>query len=182
MALKEQLHPEESEIIAEAHFKLSLALEFASITRTQEDGDESKAEGDEAHVDQGMRDEAVKELELAIKSTKLKLQNKEVELASSHSPDDNDVTRAKIADVKEIVADMEGRVCVNRFLKLEITNTICSLLSSKSLPLMSKMSSTDPPAVPTQWVVFLARHWANPKSTQQLALKKQRRQQPILLV
>jgi HAT1-interacting factor 1 len=57
-----------------------------------------------------MRDEAVKELEAAIKSTKLKLQNKEVELASSNSPEDNDVTRAQIAEVKEIVADMEGRV------------------------------------------------------------------------
>ena len=110
LALKQELHPEESEIIAEAHFKLSLALEFASITRTQEDGEASKGEEDETHVDQGMRDEAVKELEAAIKSTKLKLQNKEVELASSHSPEDNDVTRAQIADVKEIVADMEGRV------------------------------------------------------------------------
>jgi HAT1-interacting factor 1 len=112
LALKEDLHPEESEIIAEAHFKLSLALEFASITRTQENGDQSKGtDEDETHVDQGMRDEAVKELEAAIKSTKLKLQNKEVELAESSSPDDNDVTRAQIADVKEIVADMEGRVC-----------------------------------------------------------------------
>ena len=66
-----------------------------------------------------MRDEAVKELELAIKSTKLKLQNKEVELAESSSPDDNDVTRAQIADVKEIVADMEGRVRSIKFLKFE---------------------------------------------------------------
>lgn len=112
LALKQELYSEESEIIAEAHFKLSLALEFASITRTQEDGEESKTEEDQTHVDQGMRDEAVKELEAAIASTKLKLQNKEVELASSNSPEDNDVTRAQIADVKEIVADMEGRVSV----------------------------------------------------------------------
>lgn len=112
MALKQELQPEESEIIAEAHYKLSLALEFASITRTQENSEESKTEeDDETHIDQGMRDEAVKELEAAIKSTKLKLQNKEVELASSNSPDDDDdITRAQIAEVKEIVADMEGRV------------------------------------------------------------------------
>lgn len=105
------MYPEGSEIIAEAHFKLSLALEFASITRTKDDG-ESKDEAteEEAQVDQGLRDEAIKELELAIKSTKLKLDNKEVELATSHSPDDNDITRAQIADVKEIVADMEGRL------------------------------------------------------------------------
>ena len=109
LAHKQELYPEDSEIIAEAHYKLSLALEFASITRTKEEGEETKDES-EAQVDQGMRDEAVKELEAAIISTKLKLQNKEVELATSHSPDDNDVTRAQIADVKEIVADMEGRV------------------------------------------------------------------------
>ena len=106
---KQELHPEESEIIAEAHFKLSLALEFASITRAKEEGEEVQDDA-EAHVDQGMRDEAVKELEAAIHSTKLKLQDKEVELASSHSPDDNDITRAQISEVKEIVADMEGRV------------------------------------------------------------------------
>jgi HAT1-interacting factor 1 len=108
---KQHLYPEESEIIAEAHFKLSLALEFASIRGTKEEGGGSQSTGDaEAQVDEGMRDEAVKELEAALNSTKLKLQNKEVELASSSSPDDNEVTRAQIADVKEIVADMEGRV------------------------------------------------------------------------
>lgn len=57
-----------------------------------------------------MRDEAVKELEAAINSTKLKLQNKEVELASMHSPDDNDITREQITEVKDILADMENRV------------------------------------------------------------------------
>ena len=111
MVHKQQLYPEESEVIAEAHFKLSLALEFASIRGSKEDAEGSEATGDaEAQVDEGMRDEAVKELEAALKSTKLKLQNQEVELASSNSPDDNEITRAQIADVKEIVADMEGRV------------------------------------------------------------------------
>jgi HAT1-interacting factor 1 len=108
---KQELYTEESEIIAEAHFKLSLALEFASISRAKDEGEEdAPAVEADSFVDQGLRDEAVKELEAAINSTKLKLQNKEVELASTHSPDDNDVTRAQIADVKEIVADMENRV------------------------------------------------------------------------
>jgi len=111
LVYKQELYPEESEIVAEAHFKLSLALEFASITRTKDDGEDGADVTEaEAHVDQGMRDEAVKELEAAINSTKLKLQNKEVELASTSSPDDNEVTRAQIAEVKEIVAEMEGRV------------------------------------------------------------------------
>ena len=109
---KQELYPEESEIIAEAHFKLSLALEFASIKRPEgEEGEEPKSTDKPAPVDQALRNEAVKELEAAINSTKLKLQNKEVELASSSNSDDNEVTRAQIVDVKEMVADMENRVC-----------------------------------------------------------------------
>ena len=98
---------------------MSLALEFASITRTKDEGEDvADATEAETHVDQGMRDEAVKELEAAINSTKLKLQNKEVELASTSSPDDNEVTRAQIAEVKEIVAEMEGRVSLQASLGL----------------------------------------------------------------
>ncbi|EHA52573.1 histone H1-binding protein [Pyricularia oryzae 70-15] len=105
LEFKKQLYPEESDILAEAHFKLSLALEFASIVAT----DEEKTQGVQ-HVDQALRDEAATELEAAIASTKLKLQNKEVELATNHSPEDNDVTRAQIADIKEVIADMEQRL------------------------------------------------------------------------
>jgi HAT1-interacting factor 1 len=38
------------------------------------------------------------------------LQNQEVSLASTYSPDDNEVTIAQIADAKEIIAEMEQRV------------------------------------------------------------------------
>ncbi|KAI0812218.1 hypothetical protein GGR55DRAFT_640830 [Xylaria sp. FL0064] len=103
---KEELYTEDSEIIAEAHFKLSLALEFASMTTTSEEG----AEAGPKTVDEAMRTEAAEELEKAIESTKLKLQNKEVELATSHAPEDNDETRKQITDVKEIIADMEQRL------------------------------------------------------------------------
>ena len=103
---KEGLYAEDSEVIAEAHFKLSLALEFASMTTTGEDS----AAGGLKTVDENMRTEAAEELEKAINSTKLKLQNKEVELATSHAPEDNDETRKQITDVKEIIADMEQRV------------------------------------------------------------------------
>lgn len=103
---KKELHTKDSEVIAEAHFKLSLALEFASMTTTSEDG----ADAGPKTVDEAMRSEAADELEKAIESTKLKLQNKEVELATSHAPEDNDETRRQITDVKEIIADMEQRV------------------------------------------------------------------------
>ncbi|KAI0506280.1 hypothetical protein F5B22DRAFT_624302 [Xylaria bambusicola] len=103
---KEGLYTEDSEIIAEAHFKLSLALEFASMTTTGDDN----AAAESKTVDEGMRSEAAEELEKAINSTKLKLQNKEVELATSHAPEDNDETRKQITDVKEVIADMEQRL------------------------------------------------------------------------
>lgn len=102
---KQDLLPEDSEIVAEAHFKLSLALEFASVTSQ---GDEEGAAPKE--VNQELRDEAVKEMEAAIASTKMKLQNKEVELATIHSPEDNEATRRAITNTKEVIADMEQRV------------------------------------------------------------------------
>lgn len=101
-----ELYPEESEIIAEAHFKLSLALEFASVTTAGDDGANAKRED----MDQDLRDEAVKEMELAIKSSKLKLQNKEVELATMASPEDNELARKSIQEMKELIGDMEQRV------------------------------------------------------------------------
>lgn len=61
-------------------------------------------------MDQELRDEAVKEMELAIKSFKLKMQNKEVELATMASPEDNDALRRSITDMKEVIADMDQRV------------------------------------------------------------------------
>ncbi|KAK1780794.1 hypothetical protein QBC45DRAFT_449809 [Copromyces sp. CBS 386.78] len=108
---KQQLYTQDSEIIAEAHFKLSLALEFASVTKSSDD--DSTGPSDKAGagvVDQALRDEAATELEAAIASTKLKLQNKEVELASTHNVEDNDATRRQIVDVKEVIADMEQRL------------------------------------------------------------------------
>jgi HAT1-interacting factor 1 len=102
---KTELYPEESEIRAEAHFKLSLALEFASVTTSDEDDKDGPKT-----VDQEMRDEAAAELEKAISSTKLKLQNEEVNLATLHAPEENELSRKKIAEVKEIIADMEQRV------------------------------------------------------------------------
>ncbi|KAJ6443410.1 histone H1-binding protein [Purpureocillium lavendulum] len=103
---KMELYPEDSEIIAEAHYKLSLALEFASVTMSGDDGKNEKREA----MDQDLRDEAIKEMELAIKSFKLKIQATEVELATSSSPEDNELTRKAIAGMREVAADMEQRL------------------------------------------------------------------------
>lgn len=57
-----------------------------------------------------MREESAQQLELAMESLKLKLHNKEVELAESAVPEDNEKTRAQIEDAREMLADMEQRV------------------------------------------------------------------------
>ncbi|KAL7813720.1 hypothetical protein V8C26DRAFT_404636 [Trichoderma gracile] len=103
---KMELYPEESEIIAEAHYKLSLALEFASVTVADDEGKNTKRE----EVDQGLRDEAIKEMELAIKSFKLKMQAIEVEIASSASPEDNELSRKAVEEMKEVIVDLEQRL------------------------------------------------------------------------
>lgn len=104
---KEALYPPESEVLAEAHFKLSLALEFASVTTTEED---NAAGAGPKPVDEELRKEAAAELEKAIVSTKLKLDAKEVDLAMLHAPEDNELTRKQIVEVKELIADMEQRL------------------------------------------------------------------------
>ncbi|KAJ6782672.1 hypothetical protein PWT90_00225 [Aphanocladium album] len=103
---KLELYPADSEIIAEAHYKLSLALEFASITSPDDDGANTKRE----EIDQDLRDEAVNQMDLAIKSFRLKLQGKEVEIATSASPTDNELMRKDITEMKELIADMEQRL------------------------------------------------------------------------
>lgn len=104
---KIELYPEESEIIAEAHYKLSLALEFASLTVADDEGKNAKRE----EIDQTLRDEAVAEMEAAIKSFKLKMQAIEVEIASSASPEDNELSRKAVEEMKEVITDLEQRVC-----------------------------------------------------------------------
>jgi HAT1-interacting factor 1 len=134
LAYKKELYPTESEIIAEAHYKLSLALEFASITTTKDEDAEESDGPKETHVDEAMREEAAKELEAAIESTKLKLQSKEVELASSFSPEDNEVTTAQIAEVREIIADMEQRVSASLYPLVMITEIhLTDFINSSSI-------------------------------------------------
>lgn len=113
LALKKELFPRHSSILAEAHFKLSLALEFSSVTQQKDDNGETEA-GKQSHVDEVMREEAAVEMEAAIVSCKLRIEQEEATLmgapitnGESKTPK---VTRESIDDVKEIVTDMEQRV------------------------------------------------------------------------
>ncbi|RDA82548.1 hypothetical protein CP532_0933, partial [Ophiocordyceps camponoti-leonardi (nom. inval.)] len=151
---KKELYPEDSEIIAEAHYKLSLALEFASVNpasdaANEEDEKEKKEEGESSKgkekkpaVDQSLRDEAIEQLNLAIKSIRLKLQNNEVELATMASPEDNDAARKAIADMKDVVADMEQKLADLKENPLGATGLLNTLASSMMKDLGSAPSSS----------------------------------------
>jgi HAT1-interacting factor 1 len=113
LALKEELYPLESSLIAETHYKLGLALEFSSVTRqTDENGevDESQL----ATVDEKMREEAAQEMEKAISSCKKRVELEEAALAAGNPPNEEGkksrITRESIDDVKEMMKEMQLRV------------------------------------------------------------------------
>ncbi len=110
LALKEELFPSESPVLAECHYKLSLALEFSSVTQ-QRDKD-GNPEG-EAKVDQEARDEAAAQMYKAIESCKLRVLKEEQELKALEG-EEMAPKRAKlrldIEDVKEMIGDMQLRL------------------------------------------------------------------------
>ena len=113
LELKKALFPQESSLVAEAHFKLSLALEFSSVTQQKNENGEVDSEND-AHVDESTREEAALEMGEAIASCRLRIKKEEALLldppqasADSGKPK---VTKGDIADVKEMVKEMEQRV------------------------------------------------------------------------
>ncbi|KAI9788919.1 MAG: hypothetical protein M1816_006484 [Peltula sp. TS41687] len=114
LSLKEELYPQESGMIAEAHYKLSLALEFGSTSTAADDGEKTELEN-QLQFDQAGRDEAAQHMEAAIESGKLRLQ-KDEGLLNSKSSDEQTLEQKKkgskesIEDLKEMIADMEQRL------------------------------------------------------------------------
>lgn len=133
LKLKKALFPQDSSLIAEGHYKLSLALEFSSVTQQNREGGQA-ADGKVSHIDEAMREDAAKEMEAAIASCKLRIEHEQARLASDPASNvatgKHKVTRESIDDVKEMVKDMEQRVSylvrrrsrprrmLNRFLQL----------------------------------------------------------------
>lgn len=104
--LRYSLFPFEDPSVAECHYKLSLALEFASVPQEDEDGGKDKA------VNEEMRKEAAVQMERAIESCRVRMTHEEEKLKAVEDMDEDKVTasKRKIANVKEIIADMEQRV------------------------------------------------------------------------
>ncbi|KAJ5988239.1 hypothetical protein N7481_003449 [Penicillium waksmanii] len=108
LELRNALVPFEDPSVAECHYKLSLALEFASA---QQPGDEEEEQQPKT-IDEAMRKEAATHMERAIESCKVRMRREEQELEAATDMEEDKVTAAKrkIANVKEIVADMEQRL------------------------------------------------------------------------
>ncbi|KAJ5650021.1 uncharacterized protein N7484_003744 [Penicillium longicatenatum] len=106
LSLRYSLFPFEDSSIAECHYKLSLALEFASVPKEDEDG------GKEKTVDEEMRNEAAVQMERAIESCRVRMAHEEERLEAVKDMDEDKVaaSKRKIANVKEIIADMEQRL------------------------------------------------------------------------
>ncbi|KZF20097.1 hypothetical protein L228DRAFT_270850 [Xylona heveae TC161] len=115
--LKRELFPPESSLLAEAHFKLALALEFASVTAPAPAADDDNnhaahSTGEEAQqVDMAMREDAAKEMEAAIESCRLRVKKEEASLRSDDtSPAEKEKLKRGIADVKDMIQEMEQRL------------------------------------------------------------------------
>ena len=116
LALKEGLYTQDSSLIAEMHYKLSLALEFSSVTQQKDEQgevDQSQA----AYVDEKMREEAAQQMEAAIASCRLRIDKEQKALEAGTTEGTgarSKITKKSIDEVREMVQDMEQRVSAQR--------------------------------------------------------------------
>ncbi|KAI9368207.1 hypothetical protein BJX61DRAFT_537446 [Aspergillus egyptiacus] len=109
LELRQSLFSMEDPAIAEVHYKLSLALEFGAVKHSGESEDDKTKP---TKVDGGMRKEAVTQMEKAIESCRVRISQEQKKLDSDDTLDEDKRTalKRKIANVKEIVSDMEQRL------------------------------------------------------------------------
>jgi len=101
LELKLALYPLASTLISEAHFKLSLALEFAAAGEDVTDDHRRKG-----------REEAAVQMELAISSCHARIAKEEAELKELGSGGDKDgKARKSLEEAREMVGELEVRVC-----------------------------------------------------------------------
>ncbi|KAF2760131.1 hypothetical protein EJ05DRAFT_536307 [Pseudovirgaria hyperparasitica] len=133
LALRKDLLPPEHAFIAESYYKLSLALEFASLTYHE-------GEGEPPSVDEGMRKDAAKAMEDAIASCHLRIKT-ESEKLSSLSAEDKVKKELEIKDVKELIAEMEERLVDLKASPLEVPNLAGPAGAADANPLGGILSS-----------------------------------------
>ncbi|KAM5437615.1 hypothetical protein MferCBS31731_005374 [Microsporum ferrugineum] len=112
LQIKEELYSPEDPIIAECYYKLSLALEFSSVMKKEEEGKASESSGSEPQFDPAARERAAEYMEMAIKSCKGRIAKEEARIKSIGTEDKETAAKIKrnVEDVKDIVSDMEQRL------------------------------------------------------------------------
>ncbi|QIW99785.1 hypothetical protein AMS68_005303 [Peltaster fructicola] len=104
LTYKLSLYPQESGLIAEAHYKLSIALDFAALpVQSAETGE---AEG---VVNEDMRKQAAEEMEKAIMSCQARTKKLEASLAGLEGAKLEHAKR-DVADTRGMVQDMKNRL------------------------------------------------------------------------
>ncbi|KAF8422717.1 hypothetical protein EV426DRAFT_605188 [Tirmania nivea] len=107
LTLKLALFPTHHKLVSEAHYKLSLALEFASAMEGVSDSDSAKG-----------RAEAAEQMELAVRSVRERITVEEESLARKHNGKgkgkateaEEDAAEKSLLDAREIVAELEQRL------------------------------------------------------------------------
>ena len=120
LALQEELYPFEHENVTEAHYSLSLALEFASVSKVREDqtGQQTDAPTDAAQqpedkdgIDWELRREAAEQTNLAIQSLEARLKKEEAAAVSnSLTPEQRKEKQSIIEDKKGMLEDLRTRL------------------------------------------------------------------------
>lgn len=115
-ALKDELYPQTSQLVAEAHYKVSLALEFASVSAFREAQAKEEVSGSnpssvKPEVDEKLRTEAAEEMEIAVLSCKGRLAKEKAALEGLEG-EEKTKQEAEIKEMSEIIAEMEARVCL----------------------------------------------------------------------
>lgn len=124
LALQKELYPFEHENVTEAHYSLSLALEFASVSKVRQDQtgqsasapeeaepEQQKGKEDEDGVDWELRNEAAEQTDLAIQSLEARLKKEEAALASDAlKPEQKKEKQTIIEDKKGMLEDLKTRL------------------------------------------------------------------------
>lgn len=106
LELKLELYPTESTLISEAHYKLSLALEFTAAGEDVSASDRKKG-----------REEAAEQMEMAIAScrARIKKEEAEIEVAEEGKGKGKETVTKSLKDAREMVEELETRVYRTEF-------------------------------------------------------------------
>jgi HAT1-interacting factor 1 len=119
LRLRQTLYPIESEMIAEGHYKVAIAQEFAFFDAVRESKEaqekQNGASGDaKKDIDPKLLFDAVENLVYAIQSSELRIAAQETSIPEL-SDEEQEKKKPELADLKDIVQDMFAKVCGRTF-------------------------------------------------------------------